>query len=186
MKTQRALDRWSSRVSRLATAVLLLGMLLTLSSCTSWRKQVAYKRLNRRVLEDRYMRVIQLENQVDAKTLQSVTQKTSRDARGRVELSGAPFWTAPQFEWVRSMDKAIMTAGERRRFRLKLIKKYGVGYVVFKPDPADTQFPQVGESDDEGFTMAELHRAFGAKLPPFSSLLQLSLQQRQGAGSAPR
>lgn len=186
MHTQRALDRWSSRIARLATAVLLPGMLLMLSSCTSWRKQAEYKKLNRRVLEDRYMRVIQLENQVDAKTLQSVTQKTSRNERGRIELSGTPFWTTPQFEWIRSMDTAVMSAGERRRFRLKLIKKYGVGYVVFKPGPADTRFPQVGESDDGGFTMAELHRAFGPKLPPFSSLLQLSLQQSQGAVSAQR
>ncbi|MBB5031692.1 hypothetical protein [Prosthecobacter vanneervenii] len=177
MNTQRALDRCSSRIARPFTAVLLLGMLLTLSSCTSWRKQADYKKLNRRVLEDRYMRVIQLENQVDAKTLQSVTPKTSRNSRGRTELSGTPFWTAPQFEWIRSIDTAVMSAGERRRFKLKLIKKYGVGYVVFKPDPADTQFPLVGESDDEGFTMAELHRAFGPKLPPFSSLLQLSLRR---------
>lgn len=156
---------------------MCLGMLLTFSSCTSWRKQAAYNKLNRRVLEDRYMRVIQLENQVDAKTLKSVTQKTSVNARGRTELSGAPFWTAPQFEWVRSMDTAVMSAGERRRFKLKLIKKYGVGYVVFKPDPADRNFPLVGESDDAGFTMSELHRAFGPKLPPFSSLLKLSLGQ---------
>jgi len=177
MNSHRAIDRWSSRIARLITAAVCLGMLLTFSSCTSWRNKSVYNKLNRRVLEDRYMRVIQIENQVDAKAFQSAIQKATRDAKGRTELSGVPFWTAPQFEWVRSMDTAVMSAGERRRFKLKLIKKYGVGYVLFKPAPSDQNFPQVGESDDAGFTMAELHRAFGAKLPPFSSLLKLSLGQ---------
>ena len=170
--------RWSGHLLRLASAVLFVATLLTLSSCTSWRTQAAYKKLNKRVIEDRYMRVIQLENQVDAKTFQSVSTKTTRNAQGRTEFSSAPFWTAPQFEWIRTIDTAVMSASERRSLKLKLIKKYGIGYVVFKPDPKDTRFPLVGESDDDGFTMAELQRVFGPKLPPFSTLLQLSLQHK--------
>ncbi|OYW71998.1 MAG: hypothetical protein B7Z37_26245 [Verrucomicrobia bacterium 12-59-8] len=164
-------------MTRLATTGLLLAMLLMLSSCTSWRNAAAFKKLNTRTLEDEYMRVIELENRVDAKTVQSVIKPGARGKTGPVELRGVPFWTAPQYEWIRSINTAVMSPRARRHLKLKCIKKYGVGFVVFKPDPADRNFLQIGESDDKGFTMAELHQAFGSKLPPFSSLLKLCLRQ---------
>ena len=171
------MDRWSKRMTKLATAGLLLAMLLMLNSCTSWKNAATYRKLNTRTLEDEYMRVIQLENQVDAKIVQSVITPDALGKPGPVKLRGAPFWTAPQFQWICHIDRSVMSARERRNLKLKLIKKYGVGFVVFKPDPADKHFLQIGESDDDGFTMADLHKAFGRNLPPFSALLKLCLRQ---------
>jgi len=164
-------------MTHLAKTGLLLAMLLMLNSCMSWKNAAAFKKLNTRTMEDEYMRVIELENKVDAKVVQSVIKPGARGKPGPVELRGVPFWTAPQYHWIRSIDTAVMSARERRKFKLKCIKKYGMGFVLFKPDPADRNFLQIGESDDDGFTMADLHKAFGPNLPPFSSLLRLSLRQ---------
>lgn len=178
MHTPRIIHRWSNRMTSLVTTALLLAMLLTLNSCTSWKNAMAFKDLNTRTLEGKYQRAIQLENQVDAKVLKSYTKPATHGEPGLVELKGKPFWTAAQFDWICSIDKAVMSERARRRMKLRCIKKYGMGFVVFKPDPADRNFPNIGESDDKGFTMADLHRAFGPNLPPFTSLLKLSLNQK--------
>jgi len=177
MNALQIMDRWSNRMTKLATAGLLLAMLLMLNSCTSWKNAAAYKKLNTRTLEDEYMRVIELENQVDARIVRSVINPGAREKPGPVKLRGTPFWTAPQFKWVCAIDRSVMSARARRNLKLKFIKKYGVGFVVFKPDPADKNFLHIGESDDDGFTMADLHKAFGRNLPPFSALLKLCLRQ---------
>lgn len=165
-------------MNSLATAGLLLAMLLMLDSCTSWKNAAAFKDLTTRTLEGKYLRAIQAENQVDAKVLKSYTKAPPPGKPGPLQLQGKPFWTPLQFDWICAIDKAVMSERARRRMKLRCIKKYGVGFVVFKPDPADRNFPAFGESDEKGFTMADLHKAFGPNLPPFTSLLQLCLNQK--------
>ncbi|MCF7789988.1 MAG: hypothetical protein K9N47_27965 [Prosthecobacter sp.] len=178
MHSPHIVDRRPNRMTNLATAGLLLAMLLMLNSCTSWKNAADFKDLTTRTLEGKYLRAIQLENQVDAKVLKSYTKPGTFGKPGLVELQGKPFWTAPQYDWIRSIDTAVMSESARRRMKLRCIKKYGVGFVVFKPDPADQNFLNLGESDDKGFTMADLHRAFGPNLPPFTSLLRLCLNHK--------
>lgn len=176
MNSLNTFDRRLNRMMSFARLGPMLAMLLLLNSCVGF-KVAAYNRRNATTLQNQYGHIIDLENQVDAKAVKAALKTGPQQKPGQVALGGVPFWTAPQYNWVRAMATAPISARERRRLKIKCIKKYGMGFVLFKPDPADPKFLRIGEYDDDGFTMKDLHRTFGKNLPPFSSMLKLCLGQ---------
>lgn len=126
-------------------------------------------------LEAQYRHVIDLENLMKPESLANVQQSERRRLKGDDEIPGPPFWYMPQYQFSSAFEMAPLTARERRQLKLEWIKKYGLGYVLFKPAPGDVNFLTLGESDPNGFTLDELHHEFGAELPPFTSLLNICL-----------
>lgn len=153
---------------------LLLLLLFLASSCVVSKSGMQKQQMIVK-LEDQYRHVVELENLMKPESLDNVLQSERRRLRGDDEIMGAPYWYSPQYQFKSALAMAPLTAKERRQLKLKWIKKYGLGYVLFKPAPGDVNFLTLGESDPNGFTLEELHHEFGAELPPFTSLLKICL-----------
>jgi hypothetical protein len=157
-----------------ARAGLLLLLLFLASSCVVSQSGMQKQQITLK-LEDQYRHVVELENLMKPESLDNVLQSERGRLRGDDEIMGTPFWYIPQYQFKSALEMAPLSAKERRQLKLKWIKKYGLGFVLFKPAPGDVNFLTLGESDPNGFTLDELHHEFGAQLPPFTSLLKICL-----------